>query len=108
MKPPRLFILACILASSVTNGGEKLPGNATSDVNQSAESVIPGYATAEQTKGMCPCKAIHNEAPGFSIFKTPGGKRFFIGSPAARQEVVRFLRTLKERETCNFPRGSLN
>jgi hypothetical protein len=100
----RLIALACILAAPITNAGEKPPGNAPSDAAKIAETAPPSYESAEQIKAMPPCKAIVEENHGcYSIFRTLDGKKFSIGSPAATQQVVRFLGTLKEGQTYKFP-----
>jgi len=39
----------------------------------------------------------------YAFFTTPDGKNLSIGGPAASREIMRFLRTLKEGETCLLP-----
>jgi hypothetical protein len=84
---------AMLLTSCATSGGKK-----------SADTAMPDYETAEQIKAMSPCKAtVEERHPCYSIFRTAGGKTFSIGSPAATQEVVQFLGTLKEGQRYKFP-----
>jgi len=67
----------------------------------------PTYETAAQLKTMPPCKATleHQRDFGsfFSAFSTADGKRFYIDSSGASPEVTEFLKTLKERQTYEFP-----
>ncbi len=100
----RLITFACILAAPFTHAAEKPAGNAPADANKSAETASPGYETAKQIKAMPPCKATVEEHHScYSIFRTADGKKFSIGSPAATQDVVQFLQTLKNGQTYKFP-----
>src|SRR5262245_22828303 len=84
--------------------GEKPADNATSAAKKSTGTVIASYETAEQIKAMLPCKATVEEHHScYSIFRSADGKQFSIGSPAATQEVVQFLETLKEGQNYKFP-----
>src|SRR6266498_1897347 len=79
---PPLTTLACVVAATFTHAAE----------------------TAEQIKAMPPCKATVAEHHGcYSVFRTADGKKFSIGSPAATQDVVQFLQTLKNGRSYEFP-----
>jgi protein-disulfide isomerase len=105
----RLITLACILAAPFTHAAEKPAGNAPADAKKTAETRMPRFVSAEQVKGMPPCKAtVEQQAPCYSIFRTTDGKEFSIGGPAAGQNVVQFLKTLKNGQTYEFPKVFLD
>jgi hypothetical protein len=95
---PGILASAMLLTGCAISGGKK-----------SAETAMPDYETAEQVKTMSPCEAtVEERHPCYSIFRTTDGQRFSIGSPAATQEVVRFLGTLQEGHAYKFPGAFLN
>lgn len=62
------------------------------------------YDTAEQIQTMPACRAVVVErGPCYVHLRTEGGNGFFIGSPAAGGDVVRFLEVLQEGRTYKFP-----
>jgi hypothetical protein len=64
----------------------------------------PVYDTAEQIQTMPACKAVVVErGPCYVYLGTADGNGFFIGSPAAGADVVRFLEVLKDGRTYKFP-----
>ena len=64
----------------------------------------PHYVTAREITAMVPRTAtlIHGWH-GSGYFKTADGKGFFIGGGRSGEEVDRFLRTLEEEKTYEFP-----
>jgi len=64
----------------------------------------PGYDTAEQIQSMPACNAVVVErGPCYVRLRTADGNEFFIGSPAAGADVVKFLEVLKDGQTYKFP-----
>ena len=62
------------------------------------------YVTAREITEMAPCTAtLVQEWIGSGYFKTADGKGFFIGGERSGAEVDRFLRTLEEDKTYEFP-----
>ncbi len=58
---------------------------------------------------MPPCKAtIKETGPCYAVLKTADGKHFSIGSPAAKEEVIQFLQTMKEGQTYHLPEHFLD
>jgi hypothetical protein len=69
-----------------------------------AETPGPVYDTAEQVRGMPPCKAVvMQRAPCYLFLRTPDGKGFYLGSPGSDAEVGHFLDVLKDGRTYRFP-----
>ncbi len=103
MRPIQCLVitLACIVGSPLplpACAGEK------SDAKECAESAIPDSNTAEEIRAMPACKAtVVDHAACYSVFRTATGKEFTIGGPAAAQEVVHFLGTLKDGQAYEFP-----
>lgn len=86
-----------------------LLSSCTTSANKSAGVDIPDYATAEQIKTLPRCQvAVVEKNPCNSLFRTSDGKMFYIGSPAARQDVIQFLETLKHGQTCELPSAFLD
>ena len=106
---PRLVAIAALFAAQFSHAEDKLTGNTTPDAKKSAETAIPDYETAAQIKAMPPCKAVleHDGTCVFS-FTTTDGKKFWIGSPASKQDVIRFLQSLKVGETYELPKAFLD
>ncbi len=81
-----------------------LTGCATSAVKQPATTIIPSSDTAAEIRAMPRCRAtVEGHHSCYSEFRTTDGQRFYIGSPAASLEVVRFLRTLQPGPAYEFP-----
>jgi hypothetical protein len=69
-----------------------------------AYQAAPHYATASEITEMAPCTAtLVHEWNGSGYFKTVDGKGFFIGGERSGKDVDRFLRTLEEGKTYEFP-----
>src|SRR5262245_1487722 len=84
--------------------GRKPAGKPTSDTKRSTPMTIPTTVTAAQIKAMPHCKVtVEENSVCYSVFKTTDGQQFSIGGPSARQEVVQFLQTLTNGQTCEFP-----
>ena len=68
------------------------------------EAPGPVYDTAEQIQAMPACKAVVVErGPCYVRLRTADGSGFFIGSPGAGAELVRFLESLKDGRSYKFP-----
>jgi hypothetical protein len=64
----------------------------------------PHYVTARKITEMAPRTAtLVHEWNGSGYFKTADGKGFFIGGERSGKDVDRFLRTLEEEKTYEFP-----
>jgi hypothetical protein len=64
----------------------------------------PHYVTAREITEMSHCTAtLVHEWIGSGYFKTADGKGFFIGGERSGKDVNRFLRTLEEEKTYEFP-----
>ncbi len=62
------------------------------------------YETAEQIKAMPPCKVtVLERGPCYVFLKAMDGKGFYLGSPASKAEVERFLAVLKDGQQYDFP-----
>jgi hypothetical protein len=97
-------VLAVLLIGCTGGKSDGKIGTPKADTSESVSPVIAGFETAGQIKRMSPCRAALKERqPCCAVFQTPDGKRFAIGSPAAGEEVVRFLATLNEGAAYAFP-----
>jgi hypothetical protein len=93
-----------LVVSGILAGALLLTSCAASGGKKSIATATPSYETAHQIKAISPCEAtVEERHPCYSIFRTADGKKFSIGSPAATQEVVQFLGTLKEGHAYTFP-----
>jgi len=82
---------------------------AASDAKKSAEAAIPDYETADQIKAMPSCKAmLEHDGTCVFTFRTADGKKFWIGSPASKQDVIQFLQSLKVGQTYELPKAFLD
>src|SRR3954470_2042284 len=103
--PPPLMTLAWLCAAPFAGAAEINSRHAPADAQNPAETTMPSAETAAQIEAMPACKAtVEEHAPCYAVFRTADGKKFSIGSPAATQDVVQFLQTLKDGATYEFPR----
>lgn len=64
----------------------------------------PVYETGEEIKLMAPCKAtVVQRGPCFVYLRAADGKGFYLGSPASKADVSRFLGILKDGQIYTFP-----
>jgi hypothetical protein len=97
-------VLAVLLAGCTDEKPEGKAMMPKADTVISVSAAIAAHDTAEQIKALLPCRAtVEERQPCYAVFRTADGKRFAIGSPGATAEVVRFLGTLKEGESYQFP-----
>jgi hypothetical protein len=95
---PFALALAGPCALPLARAGEPSPAP------EAANPAAPNYESVAQIKAMPACVAkVMEVGPCYAECKTADGKTLFLGSPAAPREVVRFIRTLKEGQTCQLP-----
>ena len=70
----------------------------------SARVLVPTYDSVEKIRAMPPCRAfVVKVGPCYVRLETAEGANFNLGSPGSKQEVGRFLGTLKKGQTYQFP-----
>lgn len=99
-----IITIVCIIAAPLANAGEKAADKTKEGAQESSKAATPIYETAEQIKAMPPCKAtVEHTFPCYSLLRTADGKKFCIGSPGAKLEVLHFLDALKDGQIYKFP-----